>query len=136
MTSASSKTFAGGGIQNWPTVNQGGAGTLTISGSNRFAGLTNTVQPATINFTAGTTNFFNSFTVSGTAGNLVTLGSTSTAQAFLQKSIPWYMGANSVDGGNNTGLFFTAGAGVDYLSASYINGTQIGAGPGNFFVFF
>lgn len=136
MTSATAKTFAGGGFATWPKLNQGGAGALTISGSNRFGGLSNTVQPATITFTAGTTNFFESFTVSGTAGNLVTLGSTSAAQAFLQKPTPWYMGANSVNGGNNTGLTFTAGAGVDYLSASYINGSQRGAGPGNFFVFF
>lgn len=136
LSNASSKTFAGGGLQNWPTLNNGGAGALVISGSNRFAGLTNTVQPTTFTFTAGTTNFINSFAISGTAGNLVTLGSTSTSQAFLRKPTPWYMGANSVNGGNNTGLVFTAGAGVDYISVSYINGAQVGAGPGNFFVFF
>jgi hypothetical protein len=135
MTSGTAKTFAGGGF-SWPTLNQGGSGVLTISGSNRFLGLSNTVQPATIRFTAGTTSYFSSFTVSGTSGNLVTLGSTSTSRVFLQKPTPWYMGANSVDGGNNIGLFFTSGAGVNFLSASYINGAQIGAGPGNFFVFF
>lgn len=136
LSSASSKTFAGGGLQNWPTLNNNGTGALVISGSNRFAALTNTVQPTTFTFTAGTTNFINSFAISGTAGNLVTLGSTSTSQAFLRKPTPWYMGANSVDGGNNTGLVFTAGAGVNYISASYINGAQVGAGPGNFLVFF
>lgn len=136
LTAATSKTFAGGGLQNWPYINNGGAGALVISGSNRFLGLSNTVQPATFTFTAGTTNFFNSFTISGAVGKLVTLGSSSTSQAFLQKPTPWYMGANSVNGGNNTGLVFTAGAGIDYISASYINGAQVGAGPGNFFAFF
>lgn len=74
MTSASSKTFAGGGF-SYPTLNQGGAGTLTITGANTFANMTNTVQPCTITFPASTTTTCSNFNVNGTAGNLVTLNS-------------------------------------------------------------
>lgn len=137
LTSASAKTFAGGGIQAYPTINQGGTGTLTISGSNRFANITNTAI-GRVQFTAGTTTIFNAFNLSGVAGNLLQLGSTTTSQATLQKSSTWFMGANSTDGGNNTGLTFTAGGGIDYLSVSYINGTVVAppSSSGNFFAFF
>jgi hypothetical protein len=48
------------------------------------------------------------------------------------------MGANSTDNGNNTGLTFTAGGGIDYLSVNYINGvsTAVYNGNSNFMVFF
>jgi hypothetical protein len=138
LTSGSSKTFAGGGIQTYPTINQGGAGTLTVTGSNRFANITNTAI-GRVQFTAGTTTIFNAFNLSGVAGNLLQLGSTTTSQATLQKSTAWLMGANSTDAGNNTGLSFTAGGGIDYLSVSYINGTVVAppaTSTGNFFAFF
>lgn len=138
LTSSSAKTFAGGGIQTYPTLNQGGTGTLTVTGSNKFANLTNTAI-GRIQFTGGTTNIFDSFNISGTSGNLLQLGSTNTTQATLQKGSAWLMGANSTDGGNNTGLSFTAGGGIDYLSVSYINGTVVAppaTSTGNFFFFF
>lgn len=137
LTSASAKTFAGGGIQTYPTINQGGTGTLTVTGSNKFAGLTNTAI-GRIQFTGGTTNIFNAFNISGVLGNLLQLGSTNTTQAILQKGSAWLMGANSTDAGNNTNLSFTAGGGIDYLSVSYINGTVVVpvTYAGNFFVFF
>jgi hypothetical protein len=92
MTSASAKTFAGGGA-SWPTLNQGGAGALTISGSNTFANITNTVQPSTITLTAGATQAVSAFGVSGTSGNLITLNSSSAgSQATLSDS----SGTNSV----------------------------------------
>jgi fibronectin-binding autotransporter adhesin len=134
MTSASPKTFSGGS-NTYPTLNNGGAGALTISGSNTFANLTNTVQPTTFTFTSGTTTTFTSFSIAGTAGNLVTLGATSASQALLQKSSAWNVGLNSVDAGNNTGLSFT-GTTVNYLSISYIRGIVTGPSPGNFLVFF
>lgn len=138
MISGSTKSFVGGGSTYSCTLNQGGAGPLTVTGSNTFANLTNTSVTATsILFTAGTNNTFSAFTLSGTAGNLCTLGSTTTSQATLTKSSTWYMGANSTDGGNNTNLVFTAGGSSDYLSVSYINGV-VSAGPssstGNFFL--
>jgi hypothetical protein len=140
FTSSSSKTFAGGGIQTYPTINQGGAGALTVTGSNKFADITNTYSATgatTVRFTAGTTNIFTAFNLKGESGRVCTLGSSTTAQATLQKGSPWYMGANSTDAGNNTNLTFTAGGGIDYLSVSYINGTVVGlAGNGRFFNFF
>lgn len=127
MTSASAKTFAGG-AKAWPTLNQGGAGALTIQQSNTFANITNTVQPATITLTAGTTQTVSAFGVSGTSGNLITLNSSSAgSQATLSDSsgtnsvsfvsikdinatggATWgaYVGSGSVDAGNNTGWDF------------------------------
>jgi hypothetical protein len=136
LTSASAKTFAGGGIQTYPTLNQGGTGALTISGSNKFTDITNTAI-APVRFTGGTTNEFDNFNLNGIAGNLLILGSTNTTQAILKKPTTWNVGANSVDSGNNTGLFFLAGGTNDYLNVSYING-QTTAIPyyGNFLIFF
>jgi hypothetical protein len=121
ILNSTARSFIGGGIQTYPTLNQGGTGTLTVTGSNKFAGLTNTAI-GRIQFTGGTTNEFTSFTINGVSGNLLPLGSTNTTQAILQKGSAWLMGANSTDAGNNTNLSFTAGGGIDYLSVSYING--------------
>ena len=75
MNLATAKTFAGGGLVYPYTLNQGGAGTLSITGANTFANMTNTVQPCTITFPASTTTTVSDFNVNGTAGNLVTLNS-------------------------------------------------------------
>lgn len=136
LTSSSSKFFFGGGIQTYPAINQGGVGTLTIYGSNKFANITNTAI-GRVQFVAGDTNTFSAFNLSGTAGNLLQIGSSTAAQVTLQKGSAWQMGANSTDAGNNTGLSFTAGGGVDYLSVSYINGTVVTpANAGNFLFLF
>jgi hypothetical protein len=143
MTSASAKTFNGGGF-TWPTLNQGGAGALTIASSNTFANITNTVQPATIRFTAGTTQTFSAFSVSGTSGNLITLdttvagtratlsdGSGTNAVSFTSiKDLAATGGATwssptvsgNVDAGNNTGWDFITppappSSGVTYPTA-------------------
>jgi hypothetical protein len=127
MTSASAKTFAGGALA-WPRLNQGGSGALTIQQSNTFANITNTVQPATITLTAGTTQTVAAFGVSGTAGNLITLNSsTSGTRATLSDSIgtvevsnvsiqdinatggaTWnaFLKTGNVDAGNNSGWDF------------------------------
>lgn len=127
VTSASAKTFAGGGFI-WPTLNQGGTGALTIQQSNTFTNITNTVQPATITLTSGTTQTVTSFGVSGTAGNLITLNSSSAgSQATLSDSsgtnsvsytsikdinatggATWnaFVTSGNVDDGNNTGWDF------------------------------
>ncbi len=44
--------------------------------------------------------------------------------ASLFKLTAWNVGANSVNGGNNTGLTFAGGGTNDYLSISYITGTN------------
>jgi hypothetical protein len=86
MTSASAKAFAGG-AKTWPTLNQGGSGALTIQQSNTFANISNTVQPATVTLTAGTTQTVSAFSLAGTAGNLITLNTSSAGtQATLSDS--------------------------------------------------
>ena len=127
MTSASAKTFVGGGSTFNCTINQGGAGALTVTGSNTFSKITNTTQPTSVLFTTGTTSTFSNFSLSGTSGNLITIGSVTAASHTLSKAsgtvsadflsvsrssatggAAWYAGANSTDGGNNTGWIFTA----------------------------
>jgi autotransporter-associated beta strand protein len=127
MNSASSKIFAGG-ARTWPTLNQGGSGALTIQQSNSFANITNTVQPATITLTSGTTQTVAAFGVSGTAGNLITLNSsTAGTRATLSDSVgtvevsnvsikdinatggaTWnaFLKTGNVDAGNNSGWDF------------------------------
>jgi hypothetical protein len=87
LTSASVKTFAGGGISySGITLNQGGAGTLTISGNNSFANITNTYSATgatTISFGTTTQRVAN-FTATGTAGNVLTIqGSSATSPCTL-----------------------------------------------------
>lgn len=86
MTAATAKTFAGGDCIYAATLNQGGAGTLTITGSNTFYNITNSVQPTTVTFPAGINTYVYSFSLSGTAGNLVSINSsTPGTQFFLVK---------------------------------------------------
>jgi hypothetical protein len=126
MTSASAKTFAGGGA-TYPVLNNGGAGALTISGSNTFDTISNSVQPTTFTFTIATTQTVNSFNVAGIAGSLVTINSsTATSTATLSKpsgivygsyltirdstatgGATWYAGPTSTNTSNNTGWVFT-----------------------------
>lgn len=129
MNSASAKTFAGGS-KSWPTVNQGGTGTLSVTGNNTFANFTNSVNGCTIAFPSGTTTF-NSFNVRGALGSLVTLSSTSTlskasgtvAVNYLNLSnstatggADWYAGSGSVDGGGNTGWLFSSASTGGFLA--------------------
>lgn len=87
MTSATAKTFVGGGSTYNCTLNQGGAGALTISGNNTLNNITNSVTPATVTFTASSTNTFANFNLNGTAGNLITINSsTAGTRANLVKT--------------------------------------------------
>lgn len=127
MTAATAKTFVGGGSTFNCAINQGGAGTLTITGANTFDNITNTVQPATVRFTASTNTTFNNFNLNGTAGNLITISSVTAATHTLSKAsgtvscnylsitnstatggASWYAGANSTNVSGNTGWIFTA----------------------------
>jgi hypothetical protein len=128
MTGATAKTFVGGGSIYNCTINQGGLGTLTITGSNTFNDITNTVQPASVLFTAATTTTFNNFNLNGTAGNLITIGSASAASHTLSKAsgtvsssylsisrsiatggATWeaLLTNGNVNGGNNSGWIFS-----------------------------
>jgi hypothetical protein len=86
MTNVGTKGFIGGGLTYY-NLNQGGAGALTIVGSNTFNNITNSVQPATVTFSSGTTQTVANFGLSGTAGNLITINSTASGTQFtLSKS--------------------------------------------------
>jgi hypothetical protein len=119
-------------------------GTVTITGSNTFNNISSTATTATtLKFTAGTTQTVSNFTASGTAGNLLTLQSTTSGSKwYLSKSsgtvsvgylsisdctvnpgANWYAGLNSTNGGNNLGWYFSdpyvvAGQFLDVISFS------------------
>lgn len=129
--SASSRTFAGGG-KTYGTLTYtvaASTGQLSITGSNTFDTINVSGGARTLAFTAGTTTTVNTaFNVFGTGGNLVTIGSITAANHTLAKAgggviddvdyvsisrstatpgSTWYAGANSTDGGNNSGWTFT-----------------------------
>jgi len=90
LTSASAKTFSGGSVSySGITLNQGGAGTLTIIGNNAFANITNTYKATgatTINF-GTTTQTVGNFTAAGEATRLLTLtGSSASSPCTLVHS--------------------------------------------------
>ncbi len=87
--SSSSKTFAGGSLSYYNIYFTGaGTGTFIVSGSNTFNQFKCDTPPHTIQFTAGTTQTLVDFQVTGTAGNLMTLQSTSNGSS-------WYLIKNS-----------------------------------------
>lgn len=114
--------FFRGGSYVYYNLIKNSATDLTIYDSNIFNTISNTVQPTGVYFESTLTNTFANFALSGTAGNLVTIGSTGGGQAILLKPDTWYMGANSVDNGGNTNLIFTAGGSIDYIAAQNILG--------------
>ncbi|MBC7218610.1 MAG: DUF2341 domain-containing protein [Hadesarchaea archaeon] len=122
-TSTSAKTFAGGGRTYYNFWNAA-AGTVTITGSNTFNDF-RIDAGGTVYFTAGTTTTVNSFTATGAPGSMITISSATSATHTLSKASGivncdylvlsysvatggafWYAGANSVDGGNNSGWRF------------------------------
>jgi len=129
-TSATARTFSGGGLtyNNLTIGGTTGTSTLTFQGSNTFNTLSSTKTVAhTIAFQASTTNTFTNFNISGTAGNVVTIGSSSASNHTLAKAgggtvtadylsisrstatptLTW-LATNSTDGGNNSGWYFGA----------------------------
>lgn len=149
LTSASAKTFAGGSVSySGITLNQGGAGTLAISGNNTFANITNTYKATgatTINF-GTTTQRVGNFTAAGEAGRALTLtGSSASSPATLvltsgtvttpdyltitgiraySLTTTWYAGANSTNNGS-LGWYFEAAGGTVYNV--FFSDTAIGA---------
>jgi len=134
LTSASAKTFAGGGISySGITLDQGGAGALTISGNNTFKNITNTYSATgatSIALGATTQTLTNPWTATGAASKVLTVSGTSAASpgtlifsgsgnaadvdylaianirayALIDK---WYAGANSTNNGS-LGWYFQA----------------------------
>lgn len=137
LTSSSAKNFIGGS-GSYPTINQGGAGALTILDEGTYYDITNSVQPATVIFESTKTNTFtNDFNLSGTSGNLITIQSTiSGSQSTLSKTsgtvsvshcsikdsnatggATWeaYTSNGNVDAGNNTGWIFSSSTYPGYI---------------------
>ncbi len=140
-TSATAKTFAGGGQVYYIVTFSGDK--ITISGNNTFntlnvnnAGLTNGLK-----ITSGSTQSITSFATNGSVGNLAKLLSTTGGSAATLRNLngrvsvdymsitdstaiggisqlaalgaggqgaAWYAGANSTNGGGNTGWIFAA----------------------------
>ena len=128
FTSASSKT-ATVNANSLPSITQSGAGLLilTYTGPINIANLTTTVSPTALQFTSSqTATITGNFTVSGSAGNLVTItSSTDGTAATLSKSsgvinsnylslkdstatggATWYAGSSSTNVSGNTGWIF------------------------------
>jgi hypothetical protein len=147
LISSSAKTFLCG-IADYSsvTLDQGGAGGLTINSINSFANITNSYSATgatTLNFGTTTQRVAN-FTATGTAGNVLTIQGTSatspctliytgagnisldyvtiTGVRAYSLTDTWYAGANSTNNGS-LGWIFAAGSVV----ASFF---------GNFFFFF
>ena len=139
VTSAATKAFNGGGLTYY-NLNQGGAGQTNISGSNAFNNITNTVQPATLRFTAGTTQTVSNFSLSGTAGNLITINSLTPGSQFTLSKASGTVNSQylsiqdsnatggavwnaltsngNVNAGNNTGWIFSLAGGNMFLMFS------------------
>jgi hypothetical protein len=134
MTKATSKTFAGAG-GSYGTLVQAGAGALTISGSNTLVDIQATTRPSTVTFTAGTTQTVSNFTLAGTAGNLVTINSTSPGTQYTLSKSSGIVNASylsiqdsNVTGGatwynnNGTNTVLTNNTGWNFTPVSTING--------------
>lgn len=79
LTSATAKTFVGGGATYAATLNQGGSGDLTITGNSTFSNFSASAVSSgtvTVLFTSGTTNTFTNFTGNGVGSNYITVNST------------------------------------------------------------
>jgi len=125
LTSASAKTFAGGGAAYTNiTVNQGGAGALTITGNNTLKDITNTYKGtgATSIALGATTQRVSHWTGAGEAARILTLTGTSAASPATliltgatkpnvnhlsianvraySLDTTWYAGANSTNNGS------------------------------------
>jgi hypothetical protein len=132
LTSASTKTFAGGSLSySGITLDQGGAGQLSITGNNTFKNITNTYSAtgATSILFSNTSTTVSQFTAVGTSGKLLTISGTSAGSPATliytgvgtvgsdyltinnvkayATTLTWYAGANSTNGGS-LGWIFTA----------------------------
>lgn len=115
--------------QSFYNIDIATSSSVTIfSTSNSFNNISNSVQPVTLKFPASYTQTFSNFSLSGTPGNLVNLNTESGTGTFtLSKSsgivsrnylsitnsaatggASWFAGANSTDGGGNTGWIFAS----------------------------
>lgn len=140
-STTSTRTFAGGGLTYgdiWFS-NATNAGQLNFTGSNTFSNIKAGVEgnAQTIRFTAATTTSFSSWSISGRASNLITIGSITNASHTLTKlgggficadylsisrstfspssPVAGYAGNNSTNGGNNSGWSFKSCLAGDFF---------------------
>lgn len=154
-TSASEKTFVGGGgaYNNLWLAGGNGGGDYVITGNNTFNDFKTDGSAAhTISFDAGSTQTLRTFTVAGTAGNEVTLTSTTSTPFTLIKTGSadvesdylaiqystvspygaWTAGTHSTDMGSNSGwIFNTPGGSRGGGSGGNAGGESSGGGQGN-----
>ena len=134
LTSASAKTFVGGGVNySGITLNQGGAGTLTISSNNTFKTITNTYSATgatSISLDNSTQTLTQPWTATGALGRVLTVNGLSAASPGILLFTgtgaaadvdylainnvraydlvdKWYAGPNSTNGGS-LGWYFIA----------------------------
>lgn len=144
LTSASAKTFNGGGIAYTNiTLNQGGGGALTITGNNTFKTISSTASVAnTISLGGNTQRLTTSWTASGSAGNVLTVtGSSPSSPATLvftgggtaanvdyltvtnvrayNPTSTWYAGTNSTNNGSLGWIFASGGGGGTTYNVSF-----------------
>jgi hypothetical protein len=147
-SSASGKTFAGGGLtyNNFWFAPGAGSGSLTVSGNNTFNNFRDNGSVAhSILFTTSSTQYFSSWSVSGSAGQLITINSTDTGTHNLfingsgavnsdylniQHSVAnpygrWFAGLNSV---NNQSVSSTGSGWFFTLEGNYRSGGGSGSG--------
>lgn len=129
--SANTRTFQGAGY-TYGTLTYtvaGSTGSLTITGANTFGTInfSDASNARSLLFTAATTTTVTNLNVTGTAGKLMTIDSSTAATHTLSKSsgtvardylnvansivtggATWFAGANSTNGGGNTGWIFRA----------------------------
>lgn len=130
------KTFSGGGKTYYNLVS-GSDRVLSIVGSNTFNNITNTAQPTTVTFAAGTTQTVSNFGLAGTSGNLVTIDSDTPGSRFTLSKASGTVNADflSIKDSNATG-----GATWNALASCVNGGNNIGwifpTVPGNMFLMF
>jgi fibronectin-binding autotransporter adhesin len=149
LTSANAKPFSGGGVNySGITLDQGGAGTLTISGNNTFKDITNSYSATgatTIALGNTTQTLTNPWTATGAATRVLTVSGTSAASPgtlifsgsgtaanvdYLNISNvraydllnEWYAGPNSTNSGS-LGWYFVAAGGTVYAVTITETGT-------------
>lgn len=144
LTSASAKTFAGGSVAYTNiTLDQGGAGALTITGNNTFKDITNSYKATgATNITLGTTTQrVSQFTAAGEAGRVLTVQGTSasspatliltgatkpnvdyltiTGVRAYSLDTTWYAGTNSTNNGS-LGWYFEAAPAVVTATGNFL----------------
>ena len=103
LTSASTKSFQGNGISfSGITLNQGGAGTLSVSGNNTFANISKSFTGATTISLGSAITRVGAWTSTGTAGNLLSITGTSAASP----ATLIYTGAGTISGINYVDVSF------------------------------